>query len=177
MKQTKRRSLRRNDPATATVTIDGKHAVAVSRGEGRALVRVTSGDQRSLEFEIAFTPAGPVVRARAAALELDADGPLTARCDDFRVEARGELSLSAGGRVRVEGRAVDVVAQRGNVTLQANDDVQCLGEQVLLNCDRTPAVPAWVPTVAWPAPPTPTVERVNASGDVALFDALDRSKP
>lgn len=177
MKQTKRRSLRRNDPAAATVTIDGKHSVAVSRGEGRALVRVTAGDQRALEFEIVFTPDGPVVRARAAALELDAAGPLTARCEDFRVEARGDLSLSAGGRVRVEGRAVDVVAQRGNVTLKANDDVQCLGEQVLLNCDRTPPVPAWVPAVAWPAPPTPTVDRVGESGDVALFDALERARP
>lgn len=35
-------------------------------------------------------------------------------------------------------------ARVGSVVARANDDVQLLGENVLLNCDRTAPVPDWV---------------------------------
>lgn len=175
MKQTKRSTPRRRD--TATVPLDATHSVTVARTERGALVRVSASDRALLDVEIALTPDGPVLRARAMALELDAARGLNARCEDFRVEARGEVAITAGGAARIEGHRADVIARRGNVTLKANDDVQCLGEQILLNCDRTPPVPAWVPTVASPLQAeTVTVARASESGDTSLFDTLDRTE-
>ncbi len=133
-------------------------------------------DDVLLSFEIEITPAGAVVRGRAAALEIDASTVAT-RCDEFRVEARDRIELRSGGvinqeaqaGIRVAGGDVEVQASPGAVRVRANDDVQLLGEQVLLNCDRQPPLPAWTGApAALPAP----VPRAGHAGDAELVDAL-----
>jgi hypothetical protein len=109
-------------------------------------IRVRSpvaGEQ--IELELCFTADGPVVRTRAAALELDAATTIVARCASFAVEAEGDIELSAGGALRCRASEATVDASPGAVRLRANDDVQLLGELVLLNCDRLPPMPDWVP--------------------------------
>ncbi|HXJ19462.1 MAG TPA: hypothetical protein VMT03_04445 [Polyangia bacterium] len=102
-----------------------------------ALLRLQSPRQPAVDVEIVLTAAGPVIRAAAAALEITAASDIVARCDQFRVEARGSFSVRAG--------EVAVTARTGGVAIRANDDVALNGEQVLLNCDRDPPLPSWLP--------------------------------
>lgn len=147
---------------------DGWSAELAAR-PGGALLRIANRSGGApLEIEISLTEAGPVVRARAAALDLESDTDLVARCARFRVEARDSVDIVAGGSVRAKGRSVDVEATLGSARVRANDDVQLLGENVLLNCDRNPPVPAWASRA--PRPPEPTLPVATRSGDLALAD-------
>jgi hypothetical protein len=76
-------------PATAVVPIGDGWSAELSPQPRGALLRVGRGaGERTLEIHIALTADGPVVRARAAALEIESDTDLVARCERFRVEAR-----------------------------------------------------------------------------------------
>jgi len=148
---------------------DGWHA-ELRRLDGGAVLRVSRPSGGApLELEIHLTDAGPVVRARASAIEIESDGDLVARCDRFRVEARKAIDLISSGALRAEGREIALRATHGSAVVDASDDVQLLGEQVLLNCDRPAPLPAWV-TVA-PAPEH-TVARQDEGGDAELFVSI-----
>jgi hypothetical protein len=156
---------------TAAVPIgDGWSAELSPRPRG-ALLRVMRGlEGQALEIIIALTADGPVIRARAAALEIESDTDLVARCERFRVEARQAVDIISGGSVSAQGRRMDLEATHGSVRVRANDDVQLLGENVLLNCDRPAPVPRWaipVPTV-----PEPSLPVQESSGDEALLSVM-----
>jgi len=116
----------------------GRGWVARLRPTDRGVVlRMQNPRQPAIDVEIVLTAAGPVVRAAATALEITAASDIVARCDRFRVEARESFSVQAG--------EVEVTARTGGVAIRANDDVAVNGEQVLLNCDRDPPLPSWLP--------------------------------
>ncbi|HEX2660033.1 MAG TPA: hypothetical protein VHU40_17235 [Polyangia bacterium] len=166
--------VRENDVSSVPVG-DGWNAALV-RSAGGATLRVSRGEgERGLELTITITADGPVIKARAAALEIDSDTDLIARCGRFRVEARDSVDIVAGGTLHAEGRRVDVEATHGMVKLTANDDVQLLGENVLLNCEPTVPPPAWAS--AAPQKPAPSVPVAAASGDTELAADLASLAP
>jgi hypothetical protein len=127
-------------------------------------------------MEIAITPRGPIVRARATALVLDSAEEIVAHCERFLVEARSSITLraeeirqEASGLMHAAGSEVELKATDGSLRASANDDVQLLGEQILLNCDREPPVPQWISP---PSAPESILERQNCFGDISLFDTL-----
>lgn len=142
-----------------------------------AVLRLQAGGQVEMEVEITATAAGPVIRTRAAALELNAATTIHARCEEFRVEAERRIELRSGGdmvqvatgQAEISAQRVSVEAITEGVKVRANDDVQLLGEHILLNCDLPPVLPPWVPIVQ---PPIPTMPTERASGDPSLLDAL-----
>lgn len=154
------------------VPIGAGWSAALVPTAGGALLRVGRGaGEPTLEIVVALTSEGPVLRARAAAMEIETDGDLIARCDRFRVEARQSVELISGGDLQARGRTVGIEATHGDARVHANDDVQLQGENVLLNCDRTPpTIPSWA--LAAPVPPAPSVAPAPASGDRALIDDL-----
>lgn len=113
-----------------------------------------------------------MLRVAAASIELDAAHDALARCRRFEVAATESITLASQGdvAVRAHGR-VDVAAATGDVRLQANDDVQLLGEHVLLNCDPTPPMPAWASGAPGPGAPG-ALPCSDASGDAALLALL-----
>jgi len=146
----------KSHPATASqaVTLDDERALEVTPEPGGALLRLRSSRPgEALELEIRFEPSGPVVRVKAAELEITASRRIVARCDEFAVEARESIRLESAGTIsqRAAGEAaiaagnLAVDTSPGAIRLHANDDVQLLGELILLNCDRTPPMPAWIP--------------------------------
>lgn len=84
---------------------------------GGELVTIRSPEGR-VELEVRLTDQGPVLRFEAAALDLEAAGPIRARCRSFEVTAEDAT----------------ITATRGDVQLRANDDVRLNGERVKLNC-------------------------------------------
>jgi hypothetical protein len=115
--------------------------------EDRLTIRAPSGE---VELEVRMTPEGPVLRFRAADVELDATRDVRVSCDRFHVRAKSGIVEETGGDLvqRVNGdaavevhgkhsttaREVAVEAKRGNVKIEANDDVDLVGERVRLNC-------------------------------------------
>lgn len=144
-----------------------------AQGRG-AVLRIEHPDQAPVDIVITITAQGPVIRASATALELETATDISAHCRRFTVDAQDSVTLrapeinqQASGLLRAEGQAVEVTAKAGDVRIHANDDVQVLGEQVLLNCDREPALPDWLPK---PPSPEVTLPRQDVAGDVDLFD-------
>jgi hypothetical protein len=174
---------RESQPSEASLVAPSTHLGAgwmarLSPSDGGAVVRVQRGPgEPMLEIAIGLGAEGPVVRVRAAALEIESTGDLVARCDRFRVEARQSVELVSGGALRAEGRTVEVQATHGRALVQANDDVKLLGENVLLNCERSPTVPNWA--VRAQLPPSPSVPVEQASGDPELvrLAMLARERP
>jgi hypothetical protein len=105
-------------------------ALASDGAEDRLVVRAPDG---TVELTIRLTADGPVLVVSGAALELAATRDVTIECERFSVRARGEAEVVADGSVRVEGHAARVEARRGNVEIQANDDVVVDGERIYLN--------------------------------------------
>lgn len=156
----------------AALVLEQGWSAELSRTPAGACLRVRQGGgPAQLELTILLTSDGPVLRAHASALEIESDNELVARCGTFRVEARESIELKAGGTLQASGRRVDVEASHGSARVRANDDVQLLGENVLLNCDR--AAPEW-PQWATTSPPSPeaTLPAATASGDVELAAAI-----
>ncbi len=142
-------------------------------GDYRATLRIAHPDREPVEVTITITEQGPVIRASAAALEIESATDISARCERFRVDARDSVSLRAprighhaSEVLRAEGAAVAIEARAGDVRIHANDDVQVLGEQVLLNCARDVQPPAWIPR---PPVPVATLARADVEGDAGLF--------
>ena len=113
-------------------TPDGR-AVRLTRDGGDDTL-VISSPEGGVEMEIQFTPRGPVLRFPSAAVRLESPKSVSLSCDDFRVQARGEVDIAAEGTTRVEGHDVKVRSRRRDIHLKANDDVRLDGERVLLNC-------------------------------------------
>lgn len=82
-----------------------------------ALVQIRDRDGH-IEIDLRITPDGPKLQLRGVALELVATRSVELRCETFRVEA--ELGAS-------------ITAARGDVRLDAGDDVVVVGERIHLN--------------------------------------------
>lgn len=163
-------------PATSIPLGLGWAAGLEPRDRG-ALLRLHNPQRGTFDVEIVLTADGPVIRAAAAALEITAATEIAARCDRFSVEARESFSVraaciehEASGAVRASGAEVALTARSGGVAIRANDDVALNGEQILLNCDRDPPVPGWVPQ---PPAQEITVAATERHGDPEVLRALD----
>jgi len=129
-----------------TIALPEGRSLAITP-QDRAL-RITDPDGL-VELEIELRPTGSIVRVRAAALQIATEGELSVDCERFELRARegvrvstdgdlrasvtGDLDLRATGHAHYEGKAVRVRATRGEVQLEAHDDVRVEGEQILLN--------------------------------------------
>lgn len=129
----------------ALVLASGRRITADVQNHER--INVTSPDG-TFELAITFTPAGPVLRLSAAALELSCSGDLRLDCENLALSARSSMVISAGnlteriaetqtsvvgGRSQLEAHAVGIRARLGDVVLDANDYVRATGEKILLN--------------------------------------------
>lgn len=116
-------------------------------GRDRLTIKNPSGE---VELEIRMTERGPLLRFRSADLELEATRDVKVRCNDFEVHAEGSITQEAKkdlrqrihghadvkvrGRMTLAAREARLQGKRGNVQIEANDDVELLGERIKLNC-------------------------------------------
>jgi hypothetical protein len=126
------------DVPGAPVALGRGWLVSFHPSDRGARLRLRHPRQRPVDVEIVLGADGPVVRAAAAALEITATDEISARCRRFSVDAAGSFAVRAAD--------VALTARSGGVAIRANDDVAVNGEQVLLNCDRDPPAPSWLPS-------------------------------
>jgi hypothetical protein len=116
-------------------------------GRDRLTIRSSTGE---VELQICMTEKGPLLRFRAADLELEATRDVKVHCEEFHVKAEknivqetggdfrqrigGDADVKVRGRMTLAARDTRLQAKRGNVQIEANDDVEVLGERIKLNC-------------------------------------------
>ncbi len=116
-------------------------------GRDRLTIRSATGE---VELQIYMTEKGPLLRFRAADLELEATRDVKVHCEEFHVKAEkhiiqesggdlrqrigGQADVKVRGRMTLAAREARLQAKRGNVQIEANDDVEVLGERIKLNC-------------------------------------------
>lgn len=156
----------------------GRH-LEVSASGDNAQLRVQGENRQAIDMEIRFDANGPVISVRAPTLEIEATQRISTVCDTFSVHARqgitlhsdGDIRQSAAGRACVEARRVDVEASPGAIRLKANDEVQVLGEMILLNCEH-PSTETSLPS--WASGPRVHADlpAQDASGDANVVSEL-----
>lgn len=131
------------------------HGYAVRVPKGDIIELVAPSGEICLSIRLGAT--GPIVEVRATSLRVATEGDLVVDCDRFEVNARqdialistggivqdahGDVVIRADGEIATEAAGQQHRARRGNVDIQANDDVMLDGERVMLNGPRTFAVP------------------------------------
>jgi hypothetical protein len=175
------RPRRRPDADPVVIPLGGARAVEVHSHGERTTLRVQGERHQQLDIEIRFDLAGPVVTVHATKLEIKGAQDVSTSCETFsvnasrRIELRsgGDIVQSAAGNARIEARRVDVEATPGAIRLKANDEVQALGEMILLNCEHPstePPMPGWVTSATRVVTPPSPAEAT--SGDAGVIAEL-----
>lgn len=165
--------LRSELSASKEFALNGQWSLGCERLEEGLALTLRHPERAPFELEISLTEAGPVLRVKSvAALELETSRAIHARCQSFNLEASEQITmaapaveLKAGARLSLEGGHLEAAATRGDLRMRANDDVQLLGERVLLNCERELPLPRWL---AQTAQHEQLVPRADVIGDLAL---------
>jgi uncharacterized protein (DUF2345 family) len=133
---------------TRSIALRDGGRVRLSAGPEGDTLRVVSGDGE-VRVEVFVTREGTVLRLAGPSVSIETSGAFAVRCASFDVRAEqislgatGDVALAAGRGLEihaghdtlVSAQAVKVEARRGELALQANDDVALNGERVLLNC-------------------------------------------
>lgn len=120
-----------------------------TEAEGRNHLMIKS-PQGLVELEVTLTEKGPVLHFNTADLQISSSGKIVFDCDMFHVHANqeirqeshgnltnevaGDLKMNAKQDVDIRGRVCQFKATRGDVKIEANDDVRAKGERIRLNC-------------------------------------------
>jgi hypothetical protein len=100
-------------------------SIAVCVADGRESIEIRN-PEGLVELEIALTSAGPVLRLRAACLELEASEVVSLRCRRFEVQTTEATELHSEGSFCLSGQEMRV---------RTRDDIHMDGKFVRLNCD------------------------------------------
>lgn len=148
--------------SSAIVLTSGRSVeVGVESGGDLLRVRARGGE---VVLSVLLTDQGPVLRFAAADLDIQASGRVSIACETFKVQAKtdvhieagggiteraaGDVVRVAGGRTRQEARNIDLIAEPGTISVVANDDVDIKGERVRLNCEPAPMAKTWEEFIA-----------------------------
>lgn len=158
---------------------DGRSLI-VQGNENQAVVTIVGASgAKELSLEIRIEVSGPVLSVKGVSIEVEAARRVGIRCDEFVVQAQERIELSSGGTLlqrssdatQIDAKSVSVDARMGGFRVNASDDVQMLGELILLNCERAPLIPAWATEPEAPVAPL-VVEGI--SGDASLAEEMSR---
>jgi hypothetical protein len=86
----------------------------------------------ALELSIILTPEGPMVRIKAARIELESPETISVQCRRFEVETTEAIQLQSRGTMRVDAQEMH---------LKTESDIHLDGAMIRLNCETPPSVP------------------------------------
>lgn len=122
------------------VALAGRHTLDL-RTEGEAdVVTLVSPEGRPI-LAIEVGPDGPVLRLEGD-VTLRLGGALRVDAEELELHGRRGVSLTSGGEMKIasegdlssEGLRQRITSTRGDVQVEANDDLRLDGERVMVNC-------------------------------------------
>jgi hypothetical protein len=124
-----------------TLELIGHQKLLVERKPSENILKLLSRDGQ-LRLTITITEDGPVLRFEGPSLKLESSGELAVDAQRLALHGREGVAISSGadasicvaGDLKSEARIQDITARRGNVNLNANDDVRLRAERIRLNC-------------------------------------------
>ena len=122
------------------VALGGRHTLEIRREDGTDLVTLLAPDGRAC-LSIEVGEGGPVLRLEGAAT-LRLGGALRVDAERLELHGRSGVALTSGGAMEVsaegdlvtQGLRQRITSSRGDVQVEANDDLRLDGERVLVNC-------------------------------------------
>ncbi|HKQ70794.1 MAG TPA: hypothetical protein VJT73_15715, partial [Polyangiaceae bacterium] len=113
---------------------------SVDKAADGDLLRII-GPTGALTLSIGIDPTGVHLVLEAATLSIRASGDLSLVAERLdltgrkgvRLHSEADGIVSCAGELRVEAAAETIVATKGDIGLQANDDVRLEGERIYLN--------------------------------------------
>lgn len=158
------------------VALAERHVLKID-GQGRHVV-VENLDGSGVHIEI--TPNGPVLRFDAPMMKIENSGDLCFEAGNISLRARGHLTQEVGGDLRmraagdfhlavrddaaIDAQAINLHAQRGELSLKATDDVALNGLRILHN------VPSEEELIA-------QYEKAKTFGELMSCPAVDPQSP
>lgn len=161
---------------TEALELIGQQTLVIERKPNENTLKLLSPDGQ-LRLTINITADGPVLRFEGPSLTVESTGDLAVGARRVAIHGREEVAITSGGNASIsvagelhsEANAQSLTARLGCVQVKANDHVQLLGEEVLLNCEREPALPGWIPLSAQAEVMLP---RADVDGDQHLLDSV-----
>jgi hypothetical protein len=122
-----------------TLALAHGHSLVVEGGQARNVLQLVDASGAA-HLEISIGPEGIHLMVRGAGLSIATTGALAIEADSLSLHGKngvtlttdGDARVEAGGRLETVGRSQHIRSARGNVRIQANDDVQIEGERVRL---------------------------------------------
>lgn len=161
---------------TDALELIGQQRLLIERKANENTLKLLSRDGQ-LRLSITITADGPVLRFEGPSLTVESTGDLAVGARRIAIHGREEVAITSGGNASIsiagelhsEANAQSLTARLGSVKVKANDDVQLLGEEVLLNCERETPLPGWIPL----SPKTEVMlPRADVDGDPSLLEAV-----
>jgi len=129
---------RHEEELSHRLSTGGSLSIDADHGTDRLTLRSSTGE---VQLTVLVTEDGPVLRFRAADLDIETKGRLRLDCSSFELRAdeasyviEGDVKERIGGDLEVSANACSIQSRRGDVRVWANDDVRLNGERVRLNC-------------------------------------------
>ena len=142
--------------AAVTLTSGRRYDLQAGADADRLVIRGRGGD---VVLRIEVTDAGPVLSFSGASIDLEATRRVRLAAQEVSIEAKGDMTLAAGGSLRetvagdhhtrvegaerVEAAAVEVQANDGAVGVRAIGRIALDGAHIGLNDDPTPRPFEW----------------------------------
>ncbi|WP_434045953.1 MULTISPECIES: hypothetical protein [Sorangium] len=125
--------------APHTVALAHGHSLVVEGGQEHNRLQLVD-PSGAAHLEISIGPEGIRLVVRGAGLSLATTGALAIEADTLSLHGKNGISLTTDGDARVEaagrletvGRSQLIRSARGDVRIQANDDVAVTGERIRL---------------------------------------------
>jgi hypothetical protein len=124
---------RDEEESVTSLAVAGERRIVLRRaGEADALVVVEPDGKVAVTVKI--TRDAVSLSIGGADLEVAVEGGLSIEAQSIALHGREGVAITTAGPLVTSGRSQKLTATRGDVAVEANDDVKLNGERIRLNC-------------------------------------------
>lgn len=120
-------------PTLRVQDLAAAHTLEVERGSEFDEVRILAPEGK-LSLSVRVSERGVELQLSGASLVMRSTGEIALDAEVIRLRGRSGIELDGGPSLALRAEEQRLVATRGNVDIEASDDVALDGERIMLNC-------------------------------------------
>jgi len=132
---TEREDSQPNDQPTRSLALAASHTLHMERTEGGDTLRIQTANGM-IAVTLQITERGVHIELAAAELAVRTEGEVRVDAGRIRLHGRDGVDITSDGPLALTADEQRLRATRGDIALEANDDVTLDGERVRLNCAK-----------------------------------------